>query len=86
MITPMRTQKLFLCRIFIALSMMAICSPLLEARQPTVARLDGSKMTFSQIDSTVTRLMEVILVSSVLVTVPCDAWVTVFSFDFPLRS
>jgi CubicO group peptidase (beta-lactamase class C family) len=55
---PMHTQKHFLPYTFVAVSMMAICSIPLAARQPTVTRLDGSKITSSQIDSTVTHLME----------------------------
>jgi CubicO group peptidase (beta-lactamase class C family) len=54
----MRAQKHFFLCTFGAASMMVIYSLPLEAQQPTVTRLDGSKITSSQIDSAVTHLME----------------------------
>jgi CubicO group peptidase (beta-lactamase class C family) len=53
----MRIQRIFLPHTFLAVSILAISSTL-EARQPSVTRLDGSKIAFSQIDLTVTNLME----------------------------
>jgi CubicO group peptidase (beta-lactamase class C family) len=55
----MRAQEHFLLYTFAAVSITAICVKPLEAQQSTVTRLDGSKMTCSQIDSVVTHLMEV---------------------------
>jgi CubicO group peptidase (beta-lactamase class C family) len=54
----MRTQKYSLCYALVAASMVAICSASLEAQQPTITRLDGSRITSAQIDSAVAHLME----------------------------